>query len=109
MTPDPVQRLATAEAEAIAARQRLSSTLGLLQERLNPRRLALGAANDVVDAGSAAAANVRRYPGALAGIVAVAGLILGRHRVLAMFTGRPPAATRARPANLPIQPQRTSP
>ena len=103
---DPVQRLAAAEANAALAKQRLSRTLGVLQERLNPGRLAREAASDVIDVGNVAADNARRHPGALAGAVAVAGLLLGRHRVLALFTGRPRAASRARPANLPEQPQR---
>ena len=98
---DPVQRLAIAEAEAAGARQRLSKTLSVLQDRLNPRRLARDAATDVVDAGGLVVSNARRYPGALTGIVAVAGLFLGRHRVVALFTGRPRRQTRARPADLP--------
>lgn len=106
---DPVQRLAAAEANALAARQRLSRTLTALQERLNPKRLAREAAHDVVDAGTVAADNARRHPGALAGAVAVAGLFLARHRVTTLLTGRPRRATRARPASLPDKPQRISP
>jgi hypothetical protein len=105
---DPVQRLAAAEANAAAARERLSATLSTLQERLNPKRLARDAASDVADAGSIAADSAARNPGALAGAVAVAGLFLARHRIGQLF-GRPRAQSHARPANLPQTPQRNQP
>jgi len=97
---DPVERLAAAEVNAAAARERLSGTLATLQQRLNPKRLAREAANDVANAGSLAADSAGRYPGALAGVVALAGLFLARHRIAYLF-GRPRAQSRARPANLP--------
>lgn len=48
---DPATRLLDAEAEAAAARERLSGTLRKLQVRLNPRDLAKQAARDVADKG----------------------------------------------------------
>jgi hypothetical protein len=82
---DPVQRLAAAEIEASAARERLSSTLALLQARLNPKRLARQAIRDVADKGSAVAVagveGAKRNPGALAGVTALAGLFLARHQI----------------------------
>jgi hypothetical protein len=97
---DPVTRLAAAEANATAARERLSATVTELQQRLNPRRLAREAVSDMADAGSLAADSAGRNPGALAGAVAIAGLFLARHRVAHLF-GRPRAQSHARPANLP--------
>ena len=105
---DPVQRLAAAEANATAARERLSTTLSVLQDRLNPKRLARDAVSDMADAGSIAADRAARNPGALAGVIAVAGLFLARHRIGYLF-GRPRAQSRARPANLPDNPQRNQP
>lgn len=106
---DPVQRLATAETQAAAARERLSATLTALQERLNPKRLAREAADDMVDARSVAAASASRHPGALAGLVAVAGLFLARHRIAALFGRQPRAQSHAFPADLPSTSQRNQP
>jgi len=90
---DPATRLADAELEAAGARERLSSTLGKLQVRLNPRALALQAARDVSDRGGAAAqASLNaavRNPGAVAGATAVAGLFLARHRIASLFRRKP--------------------
>ena len=90
---DPATRLADAEAEAAAARERLSGTLRKLQLRLNPRDLALQAARDVADKGQAAAQasldTAVRNPGAVAGVTAVAGLFLARHRIATLFRRKP--------------------
>lgn len=89
----PATRLAAAEAEAAEARERLSATLSRLQVRLNPRTLALSAARDVADKGSAAAQaglnTAVRNPGAVAGASALAGLFLARHRIAALFRRKP--------------------
>ena len=57
--------------EAALARQRVMMTIGQLQDRLNPRRLALNASRDVADVGTAAlnasVETVRRNPGPAAG------------------------------------------
>ena len=92
---DPVSRLAAAEAQAALARERLHFSLGALQARLEPKRLAREARRGLSDAGLAAtqrtADAARRNPGALAGLVAVAGLFLGRHRIAGLFRRRPKA------------------
>lgn len=94
---DPVARLAIAEADEAAARRRLQSTLAALQERLAPGRLARDTKRDLSGAGQAAARRTadtaRRYPGALAGLVALGGLFLARHRIVALLR-RPAKATR---------------
>lgn len=91
--PLPTLRLADAEAEALAARERLNATLGKLQVRLNPRALALQAARELTDKGGAAAQaslnTAVRNPGAVAGATAVAGLFLARHRIVALFRRKP--------------------
>jgi hypothetical protein len=90
----PALTLAEAEAQAAAARERLSTTLGKLQVRLNPRTLASQAAREVADKGSAAAQaslnTAVRNPGAVAGATAVAGLFLARHRIASLFRRKPP-------------------
>lgn len=90
---DPALRLTEAEAEVAAARERLSTTLGKLQVRLNPRTLAMQAARDVADKGGAAAqASINtavRNPGAVAGVTAAAGLFLARHRIASLFRRTP--------------------
>lgn len=96
---DAVTRLAAAEIEAGAARERLSGTLATLQERLAPRRLAREARREIVDAGGVAAqrtaAAVRRRPGGLAGAVALAGLFLARHRIVSLLSRPKRKATRS--------------
>ncbi|AIT06059.1 phosphatase [Sphingomonas taxi] len=91
--PLPTLRLAEAEAEALAARERLNATLGKLQVRLNPRALALQAARELTDKGGAAAQaslnTAVRNPGAVAGATAVAGLFLARHRIVSLFRRKP--------------------
>lgn len=85
---DPVVRLAEAEVAAVAARERLNLTLVALQNRLEPKRLARDTVDDLREAGGVAARKAAdaagRNPGPLAGIVAVAGLFLARHRLAAL-------------------------
>lgn len=82
---DPVQRLTAAEHHATVARQRLSSTLSELQQRLAPKRLAREAARDLAEASRTGADTVRNNPGAIAGVSALAGLFLARHRIAALI------------------------
>lgn len=104
---DPAARLVQAELEATVARERLSSTLALLQARLHPRRLARKAIREVADKGSVAAAagvdGARRNPAAVAGVTALAGLFFARHRIADLVRGRgkPIRQTKAEPAPLP--------
>ena len=92
---DPVVRLVKAEADAAVARQRLHATLTVLQDRLEPKRLARETARDLSQAGGIAARRTAdaafRNPGALAGMVAVAGLFLARHRITSLFRRKPQA------------------
>jgi hypothetical protein len=87
-----VTRLAEAEAQAIVARERFARSAAALQERLEPRRLARDAAREMRQAGEDAARRTadgaRRNPRALAGVVAVAGLFLARHRIASLFRRR---------------------
>ncbi|WP_380781261.1 phosphatase [Sphingomonas sp. R86520] len=82
-------KVAAAEIEAALARQRVMMTLEQLQDRLNPRKLALNAGRDVADAGTAAlnasVDTVKRNPGPAAGFAAVAGLFLARHQIVGLF------------------------
>lgn len=106
---DPAARLVQAELEATVARERLSSTLALLQARLHPRRLARKAIREVADKGSVAAAagvdGARRNPATVAGVTALAGLFFARHRIADLVRGRgrdkPIRQTKAEPAPLP--------
>ena len=97
---DPVTRLARAEIDAAMAHERLNFSLAVLQQRLEPKRLARETARDLTDAGSAAAARAvdtaKRNPGAVAGVVAAAGLFLGRHRIATLLSRK---ATRNRDAS----------
>jgi ElaB/YqjD/DUF883 family membrane-anchored ribosome-binding protein len=82
-------KVAAAEIESALARQRVMMTLGQLQDRLNPKKLALNAGRDVADASTAAlnasVDTVKRNPGPAAGMAAVAGLFLARHRIVGLF------------------------
>jgi hypothetical protein len=81
--------LAQAERDRDAARARVTQTLGALQDRLNPRTLALKAARDLTEAGTVladkSAHTLKRNPGTVAGVTALAGLFLARHRIFGLF------------------------
>ena len=91
---EPALRVALAERDVAAARARLAKTAAQLQVRLEPRRLAVEARAGLTDARDAAVgraqAAARRRPGALAGVVALAGLFLARRRIAAMLRRRRP-------------------
>lgn len=86
---DTVHRLAEAELRAASARARLSTTLAAVQERIEPKRLARDTFREVTEAGTSAFDSAKRNPGSLAGVVATAGLYLARHRIAALFGGKP--------------------
>lgn len=94
---DLTARLLRAETDASMARERLNFSLTALQHRLEPKRLFRETARELTDASAATArrtvATAKRYPGALAGIVAAAGLFVARHRVAALVSRK---ATRKR-------------
>lgn len=74
--------IASAEARAAAAKQRLSSTLGELQTRLEPGKVLRDAVDGITETG-------KRHPGKIVGAVALAAAFLGRHRIGAMFRRKP--------------------
>ena len=82
---DPALRLAEAERDAAAARERLSSTVVTLQAKLDPKILARSTVNEIADRGAAAAkagiVGARRNPAILAGVVVLAGLFFARRPI----------------------------
>jgi hypothetical protein len=99
----PAIRLKAAEAEAAAARERLSGTVSALQNRLDPSLLADEAKAAGTAATLAAVDGARRNPAAVAGIVGALGLFIARHRLVARWRHRKaskplPAQPRAHPA-----------
>ena len=83
---DPAKRLAEAERDAVAARERLSSTVSTLQTKLDPKTLARSTVNEITDRGTAAAkasvATARRNPVVLAGVAIIAGLFFARRPIV---------------------------
>ena len=88
--PDPAAQIAAAEHDATVARERLSRTVGQLQDRLSPKQIARRAVRDAGDRSTAAVDTARRNPGTAAGLVACAGLFLARHRIASLFRRRRP-------------------
>lgn len=84
-TPDGV---ALARERARIAKARLDESVGALRERIDPRTLAKHAAEDLREQGEAAVAVARRNPGIAVAAAAVAGLLLVRRPVMALFRGR---------------------
>ncbi|SDA12970.1 hypothetical protein [Sphingomonas sp. NFR15] len=82
---DPV---AAAEERARIARARLETSAAALRERVDPRTVARNAAEGLREQAEAAAAVARRNPGIVAGTLAVAGLLIARRPVLALFRRR---------------------
>lgn len=81
-----------AEADAEAARARLTRTLHALQDRLNPRTVAREAAETLVERGGDAARvsadAIRANPAKAAGAAALLAAVLARHRIAAAFRRR---------------------
>jgi len=80
--------LATAEAEAAAARQKLSATVADLQARLDPSVLAEEARQVGMTAVAAGIDGAKSNPGMVATAVAATGLLLVRHRIAGVFRRR---------------------
>ena len=98
----PAARLHAAEADAAAARERLSGTVAAIQERLDPAVLADEAKAAGTAATLAAVDGARRNPAAIAGLVGALGLFLARHRITTRWRHRKaskpvPAQPRALP------------
>lgn len=85
---DPRTRLAMAELDAVAARERLSATVSQLQARLDPQLLADDARQMGLVAARASLDGARNNPAIVAGVVATTGLLLVRHRITALFGRR---------------------
>lgn len=82
---DAAERLAIAQAKAHDAKARLDGTLAALREKVDPRTLARNAADGLREQGEAAAAAARRNPAIAGAALAMAGLLLARRPVLALF------------------------
>lgn len=87
--------LAEAEARSAAARERVATSFGRVQDKLNPKRVAHRAVREVTDVAATAAEvgvdTARRYPATIVGLTAAAGLFLARHRIADLvrtLTGR---------------------
>lgn len=87
-TQDPAHRLVDAERDAAVARERLSSTVSQLQERLDPKLLAREAKEAGTAAARAGVEQAKRNPGALAGVAGVAVLLLSIKPIRAMMRRR---------------------
>jgi hypothetical protein len=99
----PALRLVEADRNAALARQRLSATVGELQARLDPSRLADMALAEVQAVGSASVAAAEQHRGALLGAGAALGLFFVRGPLLRLFRSpsKPKAQSAATPALLP--------
>ncbi|MDE0877710.1 MAG: phosphatase [Sphingomonas bacterium] len=86
-------KLAAAQLAVVEHRERTRQTLALLKNKVNPKRVARQALVEATVAGEsvaiAGAKTVQRYPVTLAGLVAVAGLFLARHRIGELFHRSP--------------------
>ncbi|MDF7774524.1 DUF3618 domain-containing protein [Sphingomonas sp. AOB5] len=84
--------LEAARARAIAARQRLTGTLGEVQERLKPSTLAhdaIGsAAEGALSIARKGAASVRQRPLAVAAVAGAVGLVMSRNWISDILAGR---------------------
>lgn len=85
----PAADVAAAELRAQRARDQLQLTLGLLQNRLDPRARVEKAKRDARIASETAVAIARDKPaatgGAIAGVALALGVFLGRHRIARLF------------------------
>ncbi|WP_298092858.1 DUF3618 domain-containing protein [uncultured Sphingomonas sp.] len=89
MSDEPVRHLADAEAQAAAARERLSHTVGQLQARLDPKLLAREAREAGLQAARSGVDNARRNPGVVAGATGLLGLFLVRKPLCRLLRRRP--------------------
>jgi len=96
---DPAARLVDADREAALAKRRLTATLGALQTRLRPQRLADKASRRLRVAGEASADAATRNRGALVGVGAALALFLVRKPLGRLLRRRP--ADPATPADAP--------
>ncbi|WP_322965581.1 phosphatase [Sphingomonas fuzhouensis] len=74
-----------AEMRAAAARERLNGTAARIQARLEPQALAAQAREAGVSAAKCGLESAKSNPAAVAGGVAVLGLLLNRRRIARLF------------------------
>lgn len=96
-SPDP--RIALAQAEADAARARLSSTLGTLQHRANPKVIAHDVTESVKERGmealSDAVETAKRQPVSVGIALTVFGLFLARGPIAKAFRHATPKKSKS--------------
>ncbi|MEG3090110.1 DUF3618 domain-containing protein [Sphingomonas sp. PB1R3] len=74
-----------AEARAAEARERMNHTVSRIQARLEPKALAAQAKEASMSAACSGLESAKNNPAAVAGGVAVLGLILNRRRIAGLF------------------------
>lgn len=74
-----------AEIRAAEARERMSKTAARIQARLEPQALAAQAKEAGISAAKCGLESAKSNPGAVAGGVAVLGLLLNRRRIARLF------------------------
>jgi hypothetical protein len=84
----PVVRLASAEVDVVAARDRLSDTVARLQSRLDPKVMTQRAVDEAKTVGRDGADYARENPGVVGGAAAVVGLYLIRRPLAKLFRRR---------------------
>lgn len=94
-------RLAAAEANAAAARDKLTRDLAEVQERLDPRLIAQAAVEQGREAGLAGVETARRYPGAVAGAAGLLGVLLLRKPIRRLFRRKPTVPAQAKGPDSP--------
>lgn len=77
--------VAEAEIRAAEARERLNGTASLIQARLEPQALAAQAREAGITAAKSGLESAKSNPAAVAGGVAVIGLLLNRRRIARLF------------------------
>lgn len=88
MTTPAQVHLAVAEERATEARKRLSTTIGQLQARLDPKLLAEDARQAGIHAAKAGIDSARRNPGIVTGALALASLLIARRQVAGWLSRR---------------------
>lgn len=83
MTPEG--RVALAEVQAKAARERLGGTMNALRHRVSPRSLAQDAADTLKDKSVAIAADIRRNPATFAAVAGGLALFFARRQIFGLF------------------------
>jgi hypothetical protein len=104
-TPDPAADIRAAERREAEARERLTTSLQLLQSRLTPKALARRAQLRLTDAANTGAETARRNPLPVIGAGVAAGLFLARHRIARLFRRKKPLTVPAQPRSHSSSPE----